>query len=372
MLHTPTVDELRALVREDSHPILSLQVEGPRTRGFPDLDALPVRFRAAHERCERWLREHGHDAEPFLAGLREAQPGLDALPRGPWTYLAFASERGTRAFVAHRSRPDAVCAGDVPVLAAALLAAGHDRGFRVLALSTKRVALFEGDRDELRELQGTGVPESLEAALGSELSKKEELQQHGYRGRAGSTIYHGQGGASDERETDLVRFHRRIARAVEGHWAGREDPLVLVADEAHQGRLRAVASLHGLLEQGVHQNPAALRAPELHDAVWPVVRHEVERRRAERFERLGHARGAGKVVEGLVAAGEHAAEGRVARLWIEPTLPGGDGARADEHGVLPTRAEDRVLVDVLRHGGEVELLEARSAGETGPFAELRG
>lgn len=373
MLHTPTREALRDLLREGAAPFLSLHLAGPESRGFAELEALQGRFRAARARLSVWMRERDATHERDASGparvereLERLQPPLADLPQGPWTFVAFVDARNARAFVLHARQADDLCAGDVPVLLPALGAARRERAYRVLALSNQRVALFEGSGGGLHPSAAEEVPRTLEEALGRELRKKEQLQHHGHPGGSGSTIYHGQGGAPDERHVDLQRFHRTVAKAVEQHWNGREDPLVLVADETHQGRFRALAHLHGLLEEGVHANAAHLDAAALHERCRPLVAAELERRTAASLEQLGHSRRARHVVAGLVSAAEAASTGRVARLWIEEPAPAAEAT----HVRAPTAA-DRLVADVLRHGGSVEVLD-REQLPAGPFAELRG
>src|SRR6185295_11868207 len=67
-----------------------------------------------------------------------------------------------------------------------------------------------------------------------------------------------------------------LANAVARAWAGRNDPIVIVADRAHMGRFRKAAhKLNGLLAAGVEHPPEGMNESELHAQVWPLVRAHI-------------------------------------------------------------------------------------------------
>jgi hypothetical protein len=366
MLRIPRPEDLRALLRGGQKPRVSLYLTSPESHGFADLEAVQGRWRGLVGRARALLVESGADPAPVLAKLSGSEPGPTDLPHGEWTLALFADASSAHAFALPQRTADACFVGDEPVLLPLLAAARSDLPYRVLVLSTKHVALFEGRRGSLSEVARNGVPASLEEALGGELRKKEDIQHYGFQAGGGTTVYHGQGGASDERSHDLERFHKAVAKAVEKRWAGREDPLVLAADETHAGRFRAVAHLHGLIEQGLHGGSERLPARELHARAWPLVEKVVEGRIAARFEALGRSRAAHRVVEGLQPALEAASAGRVGRLWI-----GAGAARGGPDPVQAARPIDALVAEVVRHGGEVDVLEPdKLPGET-LYAELR-
>src|SRR5690606_9802843 len=138
------------------------------------------------------------------------------------------------------------------------------------------------------EVKLPGVPASLTDALGEELTEV----QFRVRGPVAAGSMHGSG--REERKVDLVRFHEALARTLAAALADDALPIVLAATEEHQGGLRAIAKLPGLLDEGVHGNFDHASPAELAARCAPVVEAWLARRAAECAATWGRARNSGK------------------------------------------------------------------------------
>lgn len=385
-MHDPA-PSLRALSRGDLHDLLQRR-EGPLVsiylplqRSFPGAEQNVVRLRhAAGEAAERLAaarippsdvqarREQIEAVALRIAGLAHPLDGL----------AIFQDRTSTQAFLLARAVSDRVVVGETFELRPLLRALHANRRYRVLAVSVNRVALYEGDARGLVDAPRNGVPESLEAALGSEVTEKNlRLRAGGQRGPTQGYASHGADSAHDERKRDVEQYLAVLATALEERLRGDDDPLVLAGEKTQLAALRSRLHLPGLVTEGVEGNADHLGHAELHARAWPLIQRVIAARDATLADAWERARNHGKTVDLLDDVAAAACAGRVRRLWLaqERRVPGHVDA-ATSHVVEDASAQTDALEElaeiVLRHGGEVCEVEASRMPTRGPVAaELR-
>ncbi len=312
-----------------------------------------------------------HDSERIGAAMKGSAQGVPA--RG--TLVCFASGAEVRCISLVQHLPFLVSVGKRFVLRPLLRAFQIEGPYRVLTVSTKQVALFEGDARRLGRAEQGAVPKSLEDALGSEKTEK-QLRVRG-TGPAGNVpMYYSHHDASQERKIDLQRFHHAIATALNARLANDLTPLVLATDTTHQPGLVAELRVPGLIEAAVTASPDYWTEAQLHEHAWP----HVERARASQSSAAPRswerARNAGKGIDLLDDIGAAAVAGRIRRLWLDGdrTLPGSVDPATGQ--IQPGDPEQDVLEAlaeiVLCRAGEVRILSRGALpSATGAAAELR-
>ena len=274
--------------------------------------------------------------------------------------------------------PERVAVSHTFALRPLALAADFARSYQLLALSVNHVAFFEGDQRRLRPHPIAGLPKSLVDALGAELTENQVDLHPGATG-GGEMVFHGHGSANDERSIDLERFHRVVQRTLTDALKASHVPLVLAADQSHQGSLRAGLKLRQLLPMGLTGSPDHLSLEELHERTWPLIEDLVARERRDAAAAFDTARGLGKATDKLDEIVLAAVMGRVRRLWVaaEAQVAG----RIDENAARITRegtsedddALEELTAIVLRHAGEVIVASEATPmpANTDVAAELR-
>lgn len=384
------MDTIRIEDRKDLLPVL----EGPTLhrvvlyvsfeRAPQELHASRLRIRAGVDRMVARLRERGVADEDIAArgeGLEAAEPSLRSLDPSVRTLVWLGDDRSWALATLTEEIPDRVVVAQHYALRPLLRAQQRERRFRVLAVSTNRVVCYEGDAAGMRPIDVDGVPQSLEDALGAELegrqlSFRSEQPVPGQRSQA--PIYHGHGGAGDERAIDRERFHRVLGPALSAAWRQGSPPVVLAAEVRTASELRKHVDLPSLLDEEIRGNPDHTSVDELHARAWPIVCSALdagERALADRFEEV---RKAGKTLEGpFEAVAEAAIAGRIRRLWVaeDARVPGlVDEMRARRvHARDPEEdALDALVTLVLRRAGDVRIVGADETPTGGAFcAELR-
>jgi hypothetical protein len=375
----PSTDDLRVLARGDGSPRATLFV--PVEAAVPAASQNAVRMRRTIAAALARLGELGAPPERVAAARSALAPleANDAAP-APWVRArAFCWDgEALHRFGLPFEEAERVSVGTSLALRPLVRAASRQRRYRVLALSAKRVALFEGDATGLAERAAEGLPASLEDALGPEF-EKERLQFHSTGAHGGRPVYHGLGGADRERSLDQERFQHVVARALVRLLGGDDVPLVLAADQVHQAAIaKELGGALRLAREGVVGNPDHLGAHALHERAWPSVeallRAEQDAAQAE-FER---ARNRGKVTIGFDDTFAAAVAGRVRRLWapLATRLPG----RVDRAALRPAPPwgdedlGDELTALVLAQGGETRVVEPGAGFPPSPdafAAELR-
>jgi hypothetical protein len=191
--------------------------------------------------------------------------------------------------------------------------------YYVLAVSQKSVRFFRGTRDGLHELAISGLPTSLDEALGLDQPHK-ELQQHSagpqLPGKE-SLVFHGQGGAPDTAKDDLLGYFREIDRALATEIRASSDPMIFVGVDYLLPIYREANTYANLLATNVVGNPELWSAADLHERAWPIIESQVRRRREAELDKLGEGiplgRSSDRIEEILPAANL----GAVATLFVD-------------------------------------------------------
>jgi hypothetical protein len=254
-----------------------------------------------------------------------------------------------------------------------------DGRFYLLALSQRRVRLFAGDQDRLRELQLQDVPAGLAEAMRLD-DRAEQLQLHqtgpARPGGRPAAMFHGHGVGADDAKDRILRFFREVDHGVRRAVGDGRAPLVLAAVDYLRPLYRAASTYPQILEQGLSGNPDHLGAHELHRRAWRLVgdRFGSDQRavagRYRALERRGRATGD---LRRIVPA---AIGGRVEALlvpmgteqWgsVDPVTGAAQLHRRERPGAVDLF--DLAAVETLRHGGTAYPLPA---GQTRPAAILR-
>jgi len=379
------VEDLSRFAREPDTPV------SHRVSLYVPVDTAPdarhagvLRLRAARDEAARRLRERGVEDEDVAARMERPdapEPSFDALHPAVRSVVWLGDVDGWACSPLVEDVPEQVVVGDEFALRPLLRALQRDGRFRVLAISANRVAAWEGDARGLQPVRVEGLPASLEDALGSEI-QGEGVSYRSDRpvpGReANAPVYHGHGGADEERVVDRERFHRALGRALDAAWGADEVPVVLAAEVRTASELRRHVKLPGLLADGALGNPDETSPEALHERTWPLARAALEARTRRAAGAYESARNAGKAVaSSFDAVGEAAVAGRIRRLWVEEDAHV-SGRFDPQTGHLVEAADPRedavdgLVAATLRRGGEVHVVDTGQAPEgEGLCAELR-
>jgi hypothetical protein len=369
-------EQLRGLAEARPGPMVSIYL--PLRASFPGVRENPVRYRHAIESVAERLIGEGlsrRDAAGWADRLGEVDTDVRQLQHPLQGLALFLDRSELCAYPLVREISEHIVVGSCFALRPLIRELQLDQAYQLIALSTNRVAFFNGDARGLQPVQVEGLPGSLEEALGSELVGREIFFRTPGSGAQGS-VYQGQGGGREVRDLDLERFYRVLWSALRG-LSETQDPIVLATDSTHDGAFRKIVRLPTLLPETLAGNPDLLSAQGLHERAWPLVQAARARRDRELADGYERARNRGKTVGVLDDVAMCAVTGRIHRLWVleEACLPG-DLDRATGRIVQPSNRSgdvlDAITAIVLCHAGEVFVVdEDQMPEQTVGSAELR-
>ena len=239
------------------------------------------------------------------------------------------------------------------------------RRFWVLALSQKRVRLYEGGMAGLTETPAAGIPESLSDALQWEEFEKTSLQFHtGTSGSGGRrpAVFHGTGEV--DLKDEIVRFFRGIDRGLREYLEDGSAPLVIAAVDYLLPLYREVNTYPRLTDGSVAGNPDSLGEAALHAQAWPIVKSVFDAERAALAARAAELWGSPRVTAEAERVLDAVRHGRVQDLLLAEGAHWW-GTYDEDSGRVEVLAEpaadagdllDPAIADTLRHGGSVVAL----------------
>lgn len=376
-------DELQSLVENAEPPCVSLYFSTHRAGAETQQD--PIRLKNLLREARRQLAEKGSSDSEIETILRPADEILGDTRFWQHQSDGLALFLSPNTFRRHRlplSFEELVVVNRRFHLTPLLPLLTGDGRFYVLALSQKRVRLFEGNREGLREVDLQAIPESLLDAVGYDFEER-SLQFHGASGASQgggrpNVLYHGQGAGEDDVKEEIAQFLHRIDAGLGKLLADRQAPLVLAAVERNAAMFREVTKLPNVLDPAIEGNPDELSPQVLHERAWAVVEPFFRRQQEEAAARYHDLVGSARATADLEAVVPAAVDGRVAELFVALDAhrwgsfdPGArkvevrDERRPDDEDLI-----DRAALESLFHGGTVYAVDRAEVPGEGPLAAV--
>jgi hypothetical protein len=371
-------DYAALLLAEHQPPCVSLYQ--PTHRHFPERQQDQIRFRNLVRSAEASLRDNYavRDPRSFMAPFQALAEDETFWGRTLSGLAVLASATTFQIYRLQRSVPERLVVADSfhtkPLLR---ILQSADR-YHILGLSRAEARLFEGNRDEIEEIEPkAGVPRLLDEVVGSGPERRSRVYG---RAGAGATTQHGTDLREDEQAGETERFFRTVDRTIlEQHSRPSGMPLVLAALPEHHHLFRAISRNPFLLAEAIGASPNALSLDELRERAWAIVLPYYLDRLAKLIARFAEARGTGLGTDDLAQTAAAAAAGRIEALLIdaERHVPGtfdpatGAIEREDVGGAVDDLLDD-IGERALRTASEVVVVPSeRMPSATGVAAIFR-
>jgi hypothetical protein len=320
-MRQPTIDILRDLLADERAPCISLYQ--PTHRTFPEKQQNPIRYRNLLREMQASIREKygARQVQSIVTKFYELAGDTEFWLRRTESLAILASANRFEVFDLQRSVPELVVVADSFHVKPLLRIVQSADRYHVLALNRREVKLYEGNRDALDQVELTGVPTTITAALGEELTEPTESfhsvgPYHAQRGNTG--IHHGRGQKKDDVDLDMERFFRAVDRAILERYSRPTGlPMMLAGLPQNVAGFRAVTHNSHILDAAIELDPESLSREQLRVRAWQAVEPIYLQRLAEITDsyRLHRSRGLG--ADDPAAIAEAAASGRVGTLLID-------------------------------------------------------
>jgi hypothetical protein len=269
-------ESLRELLLSDGAPAVSVYL--PMERSSTGREANRLRFRAALTEARRLLEED-YPADLYAPLLQPLERLVD--DQDYWLYQTdglalFASPAMERRYRLPVPFEELVVVGPTFHTRPLLDLLQGPEHYWLLAVSQKEVSLMHGTARGLTTVDLAGVPQSLQAALGAQLVRP-SLTYHSPSARSGP-VFHGYGVGKDDSKPELEKFFRQIDAGLHELLGDDVAPLILAAVDYYHPIYRSISRLDHLAPEGIQGNVSSWSDERLHEAAWPLVRREVERK----------------------------------------------------------------------------------------------
>jgi Bacterial archaeo-eukaryotic release factor family 3 len=273
-----------------------------------------------------------------------------------------------------------VVVGERFALRSLLPAMWPDQRFYVLAISPDGHRLFRGSRWEFEQLDVRGAPRTVKEMLAAQGVESDAAMRTG-SGRSrqqGGVAFRGHGVERSTGEDRTIEFFRRVDKAVVEVLKQDPGPLIVAATSEQAAIYREATTWQDLAEHCIEGNPDGVKAGDLHEKAWLLVKNRacgIQQRAFDRYrEQAGHDRAAlGPAV--LPAA----YQGKVDTLFL-PEQNGRywgrfDAMSGDVEVHEQARPDDEDLLDLaaaytLSRGGRVYVMPSERMPEGAPLAAL--
>lgn len=321
------------------------------TDSAEDRHQTPIRLKNGLRAAEDQLLEQHErrDIEPILARLEQLSNEVDTRQRAQGLAL-FANKNYGKIFYLPVAVEERTVVNNSFATRDLVVAFARSPRYRVLSLTEKSAHLYEGERDQLRELEKGDFPVTREIP-------GVEVEVAGKFGTEPTRQHDG-----EERE-----YFNRVERALESIAANDPLPLALAGVERtiayfdevtpNKDKFNIIARLTGNFEN--------LPLHELEEKIWPLVREHMFAGRKKACERLEEAVGTGRFAGGVSEVWRAANEGRIDTLLVEDDFR--QAARRQENGLhlvedgengpdVIADVVDEIVEQVLNTSGDLTFL----------------
>ena len=192
-----------------------------------------------------------------------------------------------------------------------------DTRFYVLTLSQNEIHLFEGTKQDLREIEIDTVPRSLAEALQyDELEKQVRFHRGAQRGGERSSMISGHGADLDDNKENISKYFRQIDKGLHDFMRDEKIPLVLAGVDYLFPIYKEVNTYTHLMNEGITGNPKGMSMEHLHKQAWSVVDPYFQKDENDAIAQYRQSSGTGltsKDIREIIPAAYH---GRVGLLFI--------------------------------------------------------
>jgi len=315
-------DDLNVLMKKQNAPCVSLFM--PTYRAGAEIQQNQIRLRNLLREAEEQLLAGGarpaeakkllESPQELLGNVmfwRQQSDGLSIfLSADVFTYYCLPINFDELIVVADRFHVNPL----LPILS------GNGRCY-ILTLSQKGSRLFEGTKQNIREIEIEAIPKSLAEALQyDDLEKQVRFHRGTARGGERGSMLSGGGAELDDSKDNILKYFRQIDRGLHDLLKEERIPLVLAGVDYLFPIYREANTYPYLMDEGIPGNPKGLNAEQLHRQALEIVRPYFQKAEIDAIAQYRQSSGTGLTsndIKEIVSAAYH---GRIGSIFITTGL----------------------------------------------------
>ena len=349
-------DELKALAEVTATPCVSMLM--PTDRSGPETQQGAVRFKNLLEQTKGELEHAGHDCS-ILAPIDSLSTNATFWQHQSEGLAIFLTSDDCRLIKLDRSVKEHVCVADSFFLLPLICQHTSSEGHLVLSLTWDSASLsrFDGQSIELVETETLPakfhdlvLPRDPEVSL-----QNTSHRSVGNTATSSTAMFHGHGEGEDKIEADRDQYLSLVGDQVSAALHRTGLPWVIVATSEVAGHFQATTNL--VADVNVVGSPSQWSDEQLRERVRQAVAQQQNTGRADDIDRFSTARAQAKGSAEFSEILQAAKTGRVQSLLV-------CNSEMDSNQV------NTIVVETLRHGGEVHCSDAEQMPEQAPIAAI--
>ncbi|MGD1152107.1 MAG: hypothetical protein ABR911_04440 [Syntrophales bacterium] len=311
-------DELKTLMSKQKGHCISLFM--PAYRAGAEIQQNQIRFRNLLREAEEKLVANGHRSPEAKALLEPAQGLLGNVlfwRQQSGGLAIFLSADIFRYYLLPINLDELIVVADRFHVKPLLPALSGDGRYYILTLSQKGSRLYEGTKQNIREIELGTIPKSLAEALQYDELEKQIRFHRGapMGGERGSTLSGGGAELYDVKE-DISKYFRQIDRGLHDLLRDERVPLVLAGVDYLFPIYREVNTYPYLMEDGIPGNPKGISTEQLHKLALEIVRPYFQKAENDAIAQYRRSSGTGLTSSDIKEIIRAACDGRVGLLFI--------------------------------------------------------
>lgn len=311
-------NELKTLMSKQNGPCVSMFM--PAYRAGAEIQQNQIRFRNLLREAEEKLIATGCRATEAKALLEAAQGLSGNIPfwRQQNGGLAiFISSGVFRNYSLPMNFDELIVVADRFHVNPLLPALSGDGRYYILTLSQKGSRLYEGTKQNIREIQLETIPKNLAEALQyDELEKQIRFHRGTSRGGERGSMMSGGGAELDDAKENISKYFRQIDRGLHDLLKDERVPLVLAGVDYLFPIYREVNTYPYLMEDGIPGNPKGINADQLHKLALEIARPYFQKAENDAIAQYRQSSGTGLTSSDIKEITRAACDGRVGLLFI--------------------------------------------------------
>ena len=339
-------DELKTLMSKQKGPCISLFM--PAYRAGAEIQQNQIRFRNLLREAEEKLVANGHRSPEAKALLEPAQGLLGNVlfwRQQSGGLAIFLSADIFRYYLLPINLDELIVVADRFHVKPLLPALSGDGRYYILTLSQKGSRLYEGTKQNIREIELGTIPKSLAEALQYDELEKQIRVYRGapMGGERGSTISSGGAELYDVKE-DISKYFRQIDRGLHDLLRDERVPLVLAGVDYLFPIYREVNTYPYLMEDGIPGNPKGISTEQLHKLALEIVRPYFQKAENDAIAQYRQSSGTGLTSSDIKEIIRAACDGRVGLLFV--------ATGHQQWGIFDPESKDVQLQQKMEPGSE--------------------
>ncbi len=233
--------------------------------------------------------------------------------------------------------------------------------YYILALSPNFNKLYLAEKNDIEEVKLTNLPKNIKEFLNIEDEGAQKYQSIS-RSAAGS-IFHGEGGAEDDDQEDLLHYLKEVNKVVFDELKGKNNYLVLACDDSLFSIYKDINSYGEMLDDNISGNAGQMNFKELKERGWKIVEPHLHDYAEEIKKEFNNLKGSDKISTKLEDIVESAYYSKVESLMINKKATEEGVFSADDNEIKSMQEQANydlynfAALKTIENGGDVYSLD---------------